>query len=637
MLRSIFLFSILFISSFSFARSPEVKGGHSDLIIYRSPNDGDSYVPARTTLLIRLDQFIMAGRTAADFVFNVTGEFSGIHKGKVILSDDKRTIIFKPEQPFILNEKVNVIFSVSALENISPVFYSFRISPMSDARQNYWLNVLREKEKKEIQEFQSNVLDTLPSNFPVITIDAFNSAKTAPGNIFIAPNNNLGVTSDFIIISDNAGKPVFQRDMSPPNQANKLPVAVEDFKMWTNNMLSFFKLDTVIRGEIFIGATLLLDSNFKVIDTFRCGNGYHADGHDFQLLPNGHALLIAYDPDDSVDMREVTGDPNASKRATVFGAIIQELDKNKDVVFQWRSWDHFKITDANPHIRLANPNERVFDYAHINSVEMDTDGMIIASFRHMDEVTKINTNNGKIIWRWGGGKPENNYFKFVGDTLPFSQQHDVRRIANGHITLWDNGNYRKTVWADGSYHDTSYSRAVEYDLDESSLKANVVWEFTDLPFSSAAGNVQRLGNGNTLIGLGFLNTPNALELTPNGEKVFQMSLPPGTFNYRAFRFEFPKQSSSVSSSGLIGDVRIQSIYPNPSSGNVSVTYFAPESGKTYIAVLNILGQTVYQTEVRSDKDISTADLDLQNLPSGTYYCKLSQNGRSSFRIMVVSK
>ena len=82
---------------------------------------------------------------------------------------------------------------------------------------------------------------------------------------------------------------------------------------------------------------------------------------------------------------------------------------------------------------------------------------------------------------------------------------------------------------------------------------------------------------------------------------------------------------------------IQSIDPNPSSGSSSVTYFAPESGKTYIAVLNILGQTVYQTEVRPGQDISTAGLDLQNLSSGTYYCKLSQNGRASFKILVVSK
>src|SRR5439155_23053659 len=132
------------------------------------------------------------------------------------------------------------------------------------------------------------------------------------------------------------------------------------------------------------------------------------------------------------------------------------------------------ILDATD-VQFHNPNETFFDYAHLNSVDVDTDGNILASFRSMDEVTKINHNNGKIIWRWGG---KNNYFTLVGnDTLPFSHQHDVRCIANGHITMFDNGNYRKTIWGDQSYHDTAYSRAIEYQLDESSLTAQPVWQY----------------------------------------------------------------------------------------------------------------------------------------------------------------
>ncbi len=63
-------------------------------------------------------------------------------------------------------------------------------------------------------------------------------------------------------------------------------------------------------------------------------------------------------------------------------------------------------------------------------------GIILLSFRHLNEVTKIDSSSGEIIWRLGG---KQNQFTFLGDTMPFSAQHDARRIANGNLTLFDNG------------------------------------------------------------------------------------------------------------------------------------------------------------------------------------------------------
>ncbi len=61
----------------------------------------------------------------------------------------------------------------------------------------------------------------------------------------------------------------------------------------------------------------------------------------------------------------------------------------------------------------------------------------------------------------------------------FSHQHDIRRIPNGNITLFDNGNL----------HDPHYSRAVEYQLDEVNKIATSVWEYKNNPetYSFAMG------------------------------------------------------------------------------------------------------------------------------------------------------
>ena len=72
--------------------------------------------------------------------------------------------------------------------------------------------------------------------------------------------------------------------------------------------------------------------------------------------------------------------------------------------------------------------------------------------------------DGRILWRLGG---KNNEFTFVNDPERFSQQHSIRRIPNGHVMLFDNGNY----------HAVPHSRAVEYALDENAKGRPAYLEF----------------------------------------------------------------------------------------------------------------------------------------------------------------
>ena len=203
------------------------------------------------------------------------------------------------------------------------------------------------------------------------------------------------------------------------------------------------------------------------------------------------------------------------------GLIIQEIDENKNVVFQWRSWDHFNIVDAI----YENLTAPTVDYVHGNAIEYDNDGNIMISSRHLNEITKINRSTGDIIWRIGG---VNNEFTFVNDTIPFHYQHHIRRIENGNVTLFDNGNFRTP----------SFSRAVEYTLDEVNKTATLVWQYRNTPdtYGAFMGSVQRLRNGNTLIGWGG-TSPMLTEVTPSGTKALEISLPPGVFSYRAYRDE----------------------------------------------------------------------------------------------------
>ena len=74
----------------------------------------------------------------------------------------------------------------------------------------------------------------------------------------------------------------------------------------------------------------MMDSSYTIIDNFQMGNGYIADSHEFQLLPNGNVMMLTYDLQ-SVDMSQVV--PGGHPGALVAGSVIQELDADKNVVF----------------------------------------------------------------------------------------------------------------------------------------------------------------------------------------------------------------------------------------------------------------------------------------------------------------
>ncbi len=354
-----------------------------------------------------------------------------------------------------------------------------------------------------------NEISGLPPDFPQLTVTASDSPSS--GYIFLSTFSSPVDTSygHFLIIADNEGNPVFYKRLSDQSTNEAW-----DFTLQPTGVLTY--------AYPFVDPTwYVMNTSLQVTDSFRCGNGYIDDGHDMKILPNGNVILLA-DDYEQIDMSQIVpgGDPDA----TVLDCVIQELDENKNVIFQWRAIDHFNMTDGLG-TTLTGPSVDPF---HCNAIEMDQDGNILLSTRYLSEITKIDIETGNIIWRLGGN---NNQFNFVNDPIEFSWQHDIRRIANGDITLMDNGNR----------HILPFSRAVEYKLDEIDKTATLVWQFQHDPssYNSFMGNVQRLSDGNTLIGWGGAPTPSVTEVRPDGSVAFEMSFPyDSALSYRAYRFPF---------------------------------------------------------------------------------------------------
>jgi hypothetical protein len=92
------------------------------------------------------------------------------------------------------------------------------------------------------------------------------------------------------------------------------------------------------------------------------------------LLPNGHALTMGYYLSE-VDMSRIANGGHPA--ALVSGTVIQELDAQRNAVFQWRSWDHYDFEDHT----YANPTAAMLSEFHINNINLDIDATSLPARR----------------------------------------------------------------------------------------------------------------------------------------------------------------------------------------------------------------------------------------------------------------
>jgi hypothetical protein len=370
----------------------------------------------------------------------------------------------------------------------------------------------------------------LPPDFPQLSI--LPNVNPAPGWLFGSLSvSNVPGFSNYFAILDNTGNPVLlNKTNSLGNQAcNGLFVTTVGAK---GQPIQF----------------LLKDSSFNVIATNQAGNGYSADNHDFQVLPNGHALIMIYDSTPVVDMSKLV--PGGYPAARPNQTVIQEVDVDNNVVFQWRSLDHIPVTDS--YQVLTAPN--IGDYIHVNSLWFDeADGNIILSCRNTSEVIKISRVTGDIIWRLQG---KHNQFAFSNgipensDPAYFQVQHSARRLPNGNITIFDNG---YSQHSDPAYDfSRPYTRAVEYAIDETNKTATLVWEFRHSPdiITYNGGSVNRLPGGHTIIQWGPDNTAmpklGMTEVDAEGALVCDLTLPQNGVTGNFTRMLWPVESTYLS-------------------------------------------------------------------------------------------
>lgn len=352
---------------------------------------------------------------------------------------------------------------------------------------------------------------------PPVTIRV--SANPTQGSLYIAPNNRIPTPpfAPALMVVGNDGKVLVSRVLNE---------YAYDFRIQPDGRLAYTvnrpnAIDTRASSSLFITDTALKSQD----SITQAANSYTLSMESATVLPNGNRLIIGYD-NLIMDMRRYAGE-GAHPAAVVQQSVIQELDIDGRLLFQWKSIDHFPVTVSFEDLRAP-----FIRYFAVNSVEVDTDGNLLICARNASLIAKVHRTTGKVIWVLGG---KLNQFTFTNEADPretaeFSYPHDVRKIRNGNITLFDNGNQRTPQW----------SRACEYRVNELDKTCRLVWRYRKSPdlFASAQGSLQTLPNGNRLISWGAALSNNRTLITetdPTGGVVLEAELPNAMIPYRAER------------------------------------------------------------------------------------------------------
>jgi hypothetical protein len=334
------------------------------------------------------------------------------------------------------------------------------------------------------------------------------------GYMFLGPWASGGDQPGPLMVDRNAEPVWFNPTSSNPSNSSSWGT---NFRSWVYRkqpVLAWWE-GSVAHGGFGSGQGVLLDSAYQEVARVRAADGQSMDLHELTLTPEGTAIFTCKPLVQNVDLSKVGGPKNGQ----IYNPIFQEVDvRTGQLLLEWRGLDHIPITDT--YLPVAEP----FDYLHINSIAVDSDGNLLVSARHTWAVYKVDRHSGQVMWRLGGKSSDFH----VDKPATFAWQHHAQRPADGLLTVFDNG-------SDGSINTETRSRGLLLEIDEDGRTAQLSQEFTHPKplLAVAMGSVQLLPSGNMLVGWG--TEPYVSDFTEDGQLVADAQMLSGYKSYRAYR------------------------------------------------------------------------------------------------------
>jgi len=296
---------------------------------------------------------------------------------------------------------------------------------------------------------------------------------------------------------------------------------------------------------------------------YATNDSYHH--HDFEPLPNGNVLLIAWERK-TIEQAVAAGrDPGRISEGALWPLKVVEIEPTGAtggrIVWEWHVWDHlvqdfdskqanYGSVEAHPELVDVNftPNGGQADWLHTNAVDYNAKlDQILLSVREFNEIWIIDHSTstaeaaghaggrsgkgGDLLYRWGNPQT---YGAGTWKDQRFFGQHDAQWIPDhlpggGNILVFNNGN-----GLPGTLRYSSVEELVPPLVNGGYAKQGKVfgpqgpaWIYrAPVPsdfYSPYISGSQRRENGNTLICDG--NHGRLFEVTRQGDTVWEYLSP----------------------------------------------------------------------------------------------------------------
>ncbi len=235
--------------------------------------------------------------------------------------------------------------------------------------------------------------------------------------------------------------------------------------------------------------------------------------HEVFEMPSGNLLLLGTELRTFDNFPSRYGPAAPTETAQVVGDVIMEIDGDGNTINSWNMLDildPYRVMDGSlrPYWNRYY-GQVVRDWSHGNSIIYDEqDDALIYSSRHQDAVVKFSRQTGELIWilaphvLWKAPQHQ-----FLLNPTNFTRwnyhQHAPMITPERNILLFDNGNFMFAPSDPVLPEKRTYSRAVEYAIDEKTMEVTQIWDYGS-PFSA-----------NELIYTNFLGDADLLPETGN--------------------------------------------------------------------------------------------------------------------------
>ena len=292
------------------------------------------------------------------------------------------------------------------------------------------------------------------------------------------------------VIVDNAGEIVwyYLPDGHKVHEIRPTAHGTYTYEIWpgSGGMVEIDVLGNVLRRWHFTGTAQDIAEGSIPVET----DTIH---HDYVDLPNGNMLVLSSENRVIEDWYTSETEAMAPRAAAnVIGDVIIEMTKEGEVLREW------KLHDILDPYRIAYNSMRrdfwsghygdfvegpVHDWTHGNAIIYEeADNSFVISLPYQDAVIKISMDTGELVWILGNHDNWREPWKEklltpVGDVDWSYKHHAVSHTENGTYLLYDNGVGRTSPFDPGMALEESYTRAVEYSVNEETMEVSQVWVY----------------------------------------------------------------------------------------------------------------------------------------------------------------